>query len=223
MTENQTANDRVDVQPSEVAVKATSKKSLQSRLLVGLLTISLGSLFVASYFAGQAGALREQVKTSQSQFEQAIANNPFHAPIKSVNASAALSKEKFSMATGFLSDRAEGLFVLDHNSGLLQCSVIYPRMQKFLGLFTVNVHDTLGQSKGGEFMMMTGMVDVPSSNNNPVGSSVVYVMNTSTGMYACYYIPFSRTMMNSNAPQQGALVLLSTGSADPVVNRDNLR
>ena len=96
-------------------------------------------------------------------------------------------------------------------------------MQKFLGLFTVNVHDTLGQSKGGEFMMMTGMVDVPSSNNNPVGSSVVYVMNTSTGMYACYYIPFSRTMMNSNAPQQGALVLLSTGSADPIVNRDNLR
>ena len=68
MTEKQTANDRVEVQQSEIAAKATSKQAFQSRLLVGLLTVSLVSLFVASYFAGQAGALREQVTTSQSQF-----------------------------------------------------------------------------------------------------------------------------------------------------------
>ena len=127
------------------------------------------------------------------------------------------------MSTGFISNDTEGLFVLDHNSGLLQCSVMYPRLGQFAGLFTVNVHDALGASKGASFMMLTGLVDLPSNNAQPLATSVVYVLNTTTGNYACYAIPFNRTFMNSNRPQQAPMTLVATGSADPVIDRDNLR
>lgn len=179
--------------------------------------LTLLSMFTASYFAGQTQALR------QSGLERA--ENPITGGIQmpTLDATAAVSSEKFSLATGMISDRAEGLFVLDHNSGLLQCSVMYPRVGQFLGLFVVNVHDALGSGKGAEYMMVTGMVDIPQNNANPFASSVVYVLNTTTGAFACYSIPFNRTMMNSNKPQQGQMSLVGLGNADPVVDRDAVR
>jgi hypothetical protein len=48
-------------------------------------------------------------------------------------------------------------------------------------------------------------------------------MDTTTGNYACYGIPFNSVFVNAGRPQQGALVLISTGSANPVIDRDNLR
>ncbi|KAA5543209.1 hypothetical protein FYK55_13100 [Roseiconus nitratireducens] len=191
-------------------------RNQHARLLVAVcVAVTLISCFTAAYFAGQSRALRQAAADAQAK--------PAGVTFPKLDATAAVTSEKFSMATGLVSDRAEGLFVLDHNSGLLQCSVMYPRLGKFLGQFTVNVQDALGTGKGSQYMMTTGLVDMPSSNNNPIAASVVYVLNASTGAYACYYIPFNRVSMNANRPQQGQLVLLSTGSADPVVDRDNLR
>lgn len=202
---------------AEDQLKAEDRSFFRRRSVPILTAVTLASIFAAAYFAGQTHALR------QSSQETANDANPLGLQLPTLDATAAVSSEKFSMATGFISDRAEGLFVLDHNSGLLQCSVMYPRLGKFLGLFVVNVHDALGTGKGAEYMLTTGLVDMPQSNSNPLASSVVYVLNTTTGTYACYYIPFNRTLMNSNKPQQGSMVLLATGSADPVVDRDALR
>ncbi|QDV45176.1 hypothetical protein Enr13x_50500 [Stieleria neptunia] len=209
--------------------QADPRSFVRRRAVPLLAAATLASVFVAAYFAGQTHALRQanlNASTAGSPSDLSSPSSPTLPPgwkLPTLEATASASSEKFSMATGFVSDRAEGLFVLDHNSGLLQCSVMYPRLGQFLGLFVVNVHDALGTGKGAEYMMMTGMVDMPSSNNNPLASSVVYVLNTTTGIYACYYIPFNRTMMNANKPQQGNLVLLATGSADPVVDRDAIR
>ncbi|WP_182867694.1 hypothetical protein [Stieleria mannarensis] len=203
--------------PPQADQRSDQRSFLRRRSIPLLAVVTLASIVVAAYFAGQTHALR------QAAIEAEQHDNPLGVTLPTLDATAAVSSEKFSMATGFISDRAEGLFVLDHNSGLLQCSVMYPRLGKFLGLFVVNVHDALGSGKGAEYMMTTGLVDMPSSNNNPLASSVVYVLNTTTGTYACYYIPFNRTLMNSNQPQQGNMVLLATGSADPVVDRDALR
>jgi hypothetical protein len=159
----------------------------------------------AGYFAGQ--------------HKQTAAGPTVNFP--PIDATAAVSSEKFSMATGLISDRAEGLFVLDHNSGLLQCSVIYPRLGKFLGLFTANVGEALASGgKGGRYMMVTGLADFLSSNNRPAAMSCIYVLDTATGNYACYGIPFNKVAMNSGQQQQGFLVLISTGTANPVVDRD---
>ena len=190
------------------------RRSFFRRNLVVLLgTATLASMFTAAYFAGQTHALRQTAANS----------NPLGLQLPTIDAAASVTSEKFSMATGFVSNQAEGLFVLDHNSGLLQCSVMYPRAGKFGGLFTINVHDALGSDKNAQYMMSTGLVDLPSSNSNPFAASVVYVLNANTGAYACYAIPFNQTMMNSNKPQQGLLRLVATGTADPVIDRDSIR
>ena len=94
---------------------------------------------------------------------------------------------------------------------------------RFLGLFTANVGEALSSGgKGGRYMMVTGLVDFPSSSSRPAASSVIYVLDTATGNYACYGVPFDRVKMNANRPQQGALVLISQGTANPVIDRDDL-
>lgn len=202
---------------ADVSNRPDNRSFFRRRSVSIMAALTLLSMFTASYFAGQTQALR------QSGLERA--ENPITGGIQmpTLDATAAVSSEKFSLATGMISDRAEGLFVLDHNSGLLQCSVMYPRVGQFLGLFVVNVHDALGSGKGAEYMMVTGMVDIPQNNANPFASSVVYVLNTTTGAFACYSIPFNRTMMNSNKPQQGQMSLVGLGNADPVVDRDAVR
>lgn len=136
----------------------------------------------------------------------------------------AVRDDDYSIATGLIADLTEGLFVLDHNSGLLQCSIMYPRISRFMAQFTVNVADALGGAvKGGKYLMVTGTADFPRSNQMPAASSVVYVMDTATGNFACYGIPFNRAEMNANRVQQGPLVLIATGSANPVIDRDDLR
>ena len=140
------------------------------------------------------------------------------------DATAAVSSDKYSIATGPVGDQAEGFFVLDHNSGLLQCSVLYPQLGQgqFLGLFQVNVIDALGAGgKGGTYLMVTGQADFPRASNRAIGANtLVYVLNTATGNYASYAIPFDRTKVAAGIAQQGAMVLWGTGQANPVSKRD---
>jgi hypothetical protein len=139
-----------------------------------------------------------------------------------VDATAAVTSEKYSMATGLVGDEAEGLFVLDHNSGLLQCSVMYPRVGQFLGLFTANVSEALGTGgKGGSYIMVTGQADFPRASNRPIGANtLVYVLNTATGAFVAYAIPFDRTANTAGRPQQGVLIPMGSGQANPVADRD---
>ena len=164
---------------------------------------------VGGYFAGR----------SQSPLNQGMSNLPV------LEAAAAVSDEKYSIATGIISEEADGFFVLDHNSGLLQCNVIYPRLGgKFMARFSTNVNEAVGTgAKGGKYMMLTGRAQFPRASNRPAAATVVYVMDTASGNYACFGIPFDRVIANSNRAQQGSLILLTTGTANPVIDRDNLR
>ena len=168
----------------------------------------------AAYVAGRARGLAER------------AGEPgvWAGQLPPIDATGAVSSEQFSLATGLVTDEAEGMFVLDHNSGLLQCSVIYPRIGRFMAHFTANVGDALPTGgKGGQYIMATGSVDFPRASNRPIGSAVVYVLDTATGNYACYGVPFDRGAMSTGRGQQGVLALLATGTANPVLDRDALR
>ena len=173
--------------------------------------MSMLGIAAAAYFTGR-------------QHASSSAAEAWSETLPLINATAAVSSEKYSMATGDISDDAEGLFVLDNNSGLLQCSVIYPRSGQFLARFQVNVADAIGAgAKGGQYLMLTGRAQFPRVSNRPAASTVVYVMDSATGNYACYGIPFDHTAVARNQAQQGLLVLIATGSANPVIDRDNLR
>jgi hypothetical protein len=197
----------------EPSISSTPQCCSLQRWMVPLLAlVTVISICTAAYFAGHSRG------TQTSQFGRSIGELPL------INATAAVTSEKYSIATGGVSDDSEGLFMLDHNSGLLQCTVIYPRLGKFMALFTANVAEALGTgAKGGRYMMVTGDANFQRSSSNPVALTVVYVMDTATGNYACYGIPFAQTAVPRNKPQQGAMVLINTGTANPVIDRDNLR
>ncbi|MEM9828927.1 MAG: hypothetical protein AAF958_20235, partial [Planctomycetota bacterium] len=141
-----------------------------------------------------------------------------------MDAASAVVSDKFSVATGPVSEDGDGFFMLDHNSGLLQCQVIYPRTGLIGATFQTNVGEALGTGgKGGDYLMLTGRVNFPRASNRPAGNCVVYVMDTTTGSFACFGVPFNNVMVNSNRPQQGAMVLIARGSANPLIDRDNFR
>ena len=189
----------------------TSCCSLNRMVVPGLVLTTVFSLCLAAYFAGRSSSTDAPANALMDQL-----------PL--INARSAVTSEKYSIATGAVSEDSDGLFVLDHNSGLLQCSVMYPRLSRFMATFQINVADAVGTgAKGGKYMMLTGQAQFRTSSSTPAASTVVYVIDTSSGNYACYGIPFNRVAMNANKPQQGALVLLATGSANPIVDRDNLR
>ena len=198
--------------PTLSSVDARTRCCENSSLWMSCLaTAALVAIGVAAFLAGRLTTASNETPSMET-------------PLPLINATAAVSSEKYSMATGDVSDDAEGLFVLDHNSGLLQCSVIYPRRGQFMARFSVNVAEALGTgAKGGQYMMVTGRAQFPRASNRPAASTVVYVMDSATGNYACYGIPFDHTAVARNQPQQGLLVLIAAGSANPLVDRDDLR
>ncbi|TWT82398.1 hypothetical protein CA13_38610 [Planctomycetes bacterium CA13] len=205
MPERQTNTDIGELSLSSEPKCCRWSRSSGIVLSTVLAIIAVASIATAAYFAGRSAT-------------------PSNAYFPTIDATTAVFSEKFSMATGPVSDDAEGLFVLDHNSGLLQCTVIYPRVGRFMASFTAQVGEALqGGGKGGSYMMVTGLADFPRSSNTPAAPSVVYVLDTSTGNYACYGIPFNKVFVSSNRAQQGGLVLLATGSANPLIDRDSIR
>lgn len=213
----------VDSEPSGTCCPWLSRFS-PTGMAVGLLaSLTVIATLAAVFFAGVASEARSASQTSTGKISSGAGQFTLE-DLPVAHAAAAVTSERFSMAIGPVSDQSEGLFVLDHNSGLLQCTVIYPRLGQFLASFTVNVAETLGtQAKGGGYMMATGIADFPRNSNRPVGMSVIYVLDTTTGVYGCYGVPFDRIAMNANRPQQGSLVLIGQGSANPVIDRDDLR
>ena len=186
--------------------------SLQSMAMPILSTITIVAVCTAVFYAGRASQL------------ESLNDNAFRG-LPLVNASATANMaEKYSIATGQVSDEAEGFFVLDHNSGLLQCNVIYPRTGRFMAQFSVNVGDALGTSgKGGNYLIVTGSAQFPRASNRPAAPTIVYVMDTTSGTYACYGIPYDRGATTAGRPQQRDMVLINTGSASAVPDRDELR
>ena len=78
------------------------------------------------------------------------------SPIE-LHAATASHNDSVSMATGLITREVEGLWVLDHESGQLQCWVLSPRSGAFAGSYTTNVANDLDFSKGKpEFLMTTG-------------------------------------------------------------------
>jgi hypothetical protein len=145
-------------------------------------------------------------------------------PAISIDATASAIGEDFSMATGQVSADAEGVFVLDHNSGLLQCNVLYPRTGQFGAAFVANVKDALGGGgKNSKYLMVTGAAQFGGNASRGAANCVVYVLDQSSGAYACLGIPFSESLVNGRTPQMGPMTIISIGQAKVALDRDAMR
>lgn len=134
-----------------------------------------------------------------------------------IGAVGAVSDDKFSVATGIVSDQAEGFFVLDHNSGVVQCHVYYPRNGQFLASFTANVGEVIGGGKGAKYLMVTGQADMTRGGRSmALSPTVLYVLNTTSGAYAAFAVPFDYQAMAQGRPQAGLLLPMGKGSTNLV-------
>jgi hypothetical protein len=124
-----------------------------------------------------------------------------HAPLHAV---ATDRHENFAIATGAMDEGIEGLFFLDFTTGNLQGAVINP-LRGVIGItYSRNVQADMkvDLSKSPKFMMVTGQMEVRGpGGSGQYGQSVIYVAEASSGIVACYAMPFNRAVLNNAAGQ----------------------
>ena len=135
--------------------------------------------------------------------------------INGVQATASNSSETFAVATGPLADGTEGAFFLDFLTGELQVIGYNPRGGAFASHFKRNVFADLAvqPSKKPRLLMLTGRISFLGSANTKPADSVVYVVDSATGNFAVYGIPFNRQAQATGAAQAGQLAIIHRGSA----------
>ncbi|MEC8338677.1 MAG: hypothetical protein VXZ84_11095 [Planctomycetota bacterium] len=141
-----------------------------------------------------------------------------------VHASTASGTDGFSVATGPIDENVEGLFLLDGLTGDLTCSVVSVFNGKFFARMQRNVLNdlSLDNDKNTRLLMVTGSWRFRSqtSQRRP-SNSLVYVVDSSSGNYAAYAVPWNK--LAANKGRQGnhvdEIILLDKGTArDPTAN-----
>ncbi len=129
-----------------------------------------------------------------------------------LHATASHGSTNVAVATGQVSEDAEGIFILDYLTGNLQCWVFYPRMQRFGGKFETNITAQLPGTKNAEYLLVTGASNVTQSTGNarPAGC-IAYVVDTKSGMFAAYSLPWNRQAEMAGEPQKGMIAFLDGG------------
>ena len=151
--------------------------------------------------------------------EQNVATTPFE-----LHAATASNNDSLSMATGSITSEVEGLWLLDHETGKLQCWLLSPRTGAVAGIFITNVADDLDSTKGKpELVMTTGNFFFTGGKvgKTTPAQSVCYVANTTSGIVAGYSVRVNVTMIDRGATQSGELIKVCTGKIkEPMATRE---
>lgn len=186
---------------------------LSNRSLVGLLV-------AAAFAAGFAGRGWWSPRDAAGVPAEALARWLQEKPLR---ASTAAVGESFAMATGAIDQDVEGLYLLDFLTGDLQCVVLNSRTARFNAVFRANVLNDLAidPSKKPQFLMTTGAINFPrgAAVARP-GNSVVYVLETNTGSFAAYGLPWRRELAVTGRVQGSPLILLDVGQARTAALRE---
>jgi hypothetical protein len=134
-------------------------------------------------------------------------------PPELLKASATHGTNNFAVATGQVSDEAEGVFFLDFLTGELTCWVYYPRIQQFNAKFTTNVTAAFpAAAQNPTYLLATGTITgTRGVGNARPGGCLVYVVEPTSGTFVAYAVPWNRAVENQQAPQANALVVAGGG------------
>lgn len=184
------------------ASRTTKRGIFAAGVAMGLSLATTGAI---GYFLGVSSQQTAQT-ASQSLGENGM-SIPALTP-EMLQAAASHGGENMAIATGAVGDEAEGFFALDFISGTIQGFVINPRRGGITGKYMFNVQEVLGgPSKNPQYLLVSGTARLSASSQ----SSILYVVNTNTGLYAALGVPWDKTLEASGNPQGGTLSLLTTG------------
>lgn len=155
-----------------------------------------------------------------SYFGSRLGNTQSFPPLPTaleLNAGTSARAKSMSMATGLIDGNVEGLFLLDHVSGTLQCWVMSPKTGAVGGYYSANPgQDLMATGKTGkpEFMMVTGnFFFAGNSGNAAPGQSICYVGDANTGNVVGYGLIYDKQGIKRGVPQNGPLKLVCKGTA----------
>ena len=146
-------------------------------------------------------------------------------PESVLKASGAARTSTFAVATGAIDNDVEGLFMLDHVTGQLNCYVMNWRNGKFTSRFSTNVVQDLGlqvaADKAPEYLLIAGEVAFPRGGAGArPGQSIAYVVDSHTGQFAAYGIAWRREAPATGRLQADRMVLLDRGLARTAAIRE---
>lgn len=138
-------------------------------------------------------------------------------PLKLQAASAARGKS-ISLATGPIDESVEGLYILDHLTGNLQCWVLSPRTGKISGIYTANVNVGLETDRAGEkdYVMSTGafLFTGGAAGQKIPARSVVYVAEGNSGNVAAFGLQYDKNIIRrGSGVDNGTLELIGKAPA----------
>jgi len=169
--------------------------------------IVLTILLVGAFWIGR----QTTISLDEHSFWNGIPRD--RVPPELLSASATHGGTNMAACTAMVGDDAEGFFTLDYLTGDLRGWVYYPKRAAFGGMFYTNVQPMLGQSKNPEYLLVSGeTVSKQISGNFRLARSLLYVIDTRTGFFASYTVPWNVSLENSSGTPQGGEMLFVGGS-----------
>jgi hypothetical protein len=175
------------------------------------LAVSIAGVIVAmacGFYLGQssnANALKQS--DLQSQYDEMQKTLPLR-----LAADSASGGKTISMATGSITDEVDGLFILDHLTGGLQCWLLNPRTGSVGGIYVADVNAALGLDKGQpDFVMTTGAFYIRSNGNLRAANTVCYVGDGKSGKVAGFSLAYDKAGIQQGTVQQGELNMVCAG------------
>lgn len=135
------------------------------------------------------------------------------APMK-LMANAAGRGENVSLATGPIANQNEGLFILDHLNGNLQCWVLNSRTNKVGGIYRTNVFDAMPNLKQGgdlDFVLTTGAFSFQGRGNQRPAESIAYVAEGKSGTLVGFGFQYDKTAIQQGVVEEGLLEVVCEG------------
>lgn len=173
------------------------------------LGLSLAAIAGAGYGIGRMTSAGESSAQQSAQWNGIPRDR---VPAELLQATATHGGANLAIATGQIDESSEGFFALDFLTGDLKCWVYYPRLGAFGGMFYTNVQAQLGMSKNPEYLLITGAAEPVSAGSNiRPAACLVYAVDTKSGVFAAYTIPWNRTLESSSAMQGGAMIPVGGG------------
>jgi len=138
-------------------------------------------------------------------------------PLKLQAASASRGKS-ISLATGAIDGSVEGIYILDHLTGNLQCWALSPKTGKIAGIYKTNVNVGLETDRAGEkdYVMSTGLFDFTGGTvgKKVPARSVVYIAEGNSGNVALFGLQCDTNIIRrGNGVDTGGIELIGKASA----------
>ena len=169
--------------------------------------VAMGCGFILGRSTNSATANLSEQAALQAQFDEMQKNLPLR-----LAADSASGGKTISMATGAITPDVDGLFILDHMTGGLQCWLLNPRTGNVGGIYVADVGLALGLDKGDpDFVMTTGSFLIRSTGNLKAANTICYVGEGKSGKVAGFSLLYDKAGIQAGAVQQGELNMVCSG------------